>query len=149
MVITLALAIFGALLGQAASAEVAAVPAGALLALLAGWPAIWLLRWMLAALASREQGFDTRSGAVRDALGLLLPFALLATLAQLGLGWQAAQTFLATGLMSAAAAGAAAAIRLGAPALPATLVASAWGLLCSGAWIWACSAAAALQGRAP
>jgi hypothetical protein len=149
MVIALALALFGALLGQAASADVEAMPAGALLAVLAGWPATWLLRWILAGLASREQGFDTRIGAVRDALGLLLPFALLATLAQLGLGWQATQAFLAAGLMAAAAAGAGAAIRLGAPALPATLVASAWGLLCSGAWIWAWSAAAALQGSAP
>ena len=132
MVIALALAIFGALLGQAASADMQAIPAGALLAVLAGWPATWLLRLPLAALASSEHGFDQRRPAARDALGLLLPVALLAALAQWGMNWQAPLAFLVAALGSSAAAAAAATTRLGAPPLRSALLASLWALAAGG-----------------
>jgi hypothetical protein len=131
MVIALALAIFGALLGQAASADVAAMPASALLAVLAGWPATLLLRWLLAGCGGR-QGFAALSAAARDALSLLLPFALLAALAQWGLGWRAPLAFLVAALGTSAAAAAAATARLGAAPLRSALVASLWALVAGG-----------------
>lgn len=129
MVIALALAIFGALLGQAISADVEAIPAGALLAVLAGWPATLAPRWLL---AGGGQDFAERSAAARDALALLLPFALLAALAQEVLGWQAAQAFLVAALGSSAAAAAGAVARLGAAPVRSVLVAGLWALAMGG-----------------
>ncbi len=131
MMIALACAIFGALLGQAASPAVEVIPAGAMLGVLALWPATLLLRWLLAAMggaARSEHGWHALSIAARDALGLLLPFALLAALAQWVLGWQAALAFLVAALGSSAAAAAAATIRLGAPPLGSALAGGLWAL---------------------
>lgn len=131
MVIALALAIFGALLGQAASAEVAAVPAGALLVVILGWPATWLLRRVLAGFGG-GQDFPALDTAAHDALLLLLPFALLAALAQWGMNWQSPLAFLVAALGSSAAAAAAATSRLGAPPLRSALLASLWALAAGG-----------------
>ncbi len=131
MVIALALAIFGALLGQAASADVQAMPAGALLAVLAGWPAAQLLRWILAGWGGGRD-FRALNAAAGDALALLLPFALLAALAQWGLGWRAPLAFLVAALGTGAAAAAAATARLGAAPLRSALVASLWALAAGG-----------------
>lgn len=146
MVIALALAIFGALLGQAVSADVEAIPAGALLAVLAGWPATLALRWLLAGLGGGAD-FAGTTAAAGDALALLLPFALLAALAQWGLGWQAPLAFLVAALGSAAAAAATAAARLGSAPLRSALIGGLWTLATgAGCSIGVAALASALAG---
>lgn len=134
--IILAFALFGALMARSISTELEAIPVSALLAALGGWLAVGLLRWLLAAAAAGEGRAKAVLGqAVRSAMGLLLPFALLAAMAQLFLGWQATQAFFAAGMMSGAASAATACMRLGAPGLRVVVIASSWALIGAGAWV--------------
>ncbi|MGE4070343.1 MAG: hypothetical protein AB7E72_04145 [Lysobacterales bacterium] len=133
---TIAFALFGALMARSISSEFEAVPLSALLAAVGGWLAVRLLHLVLVA-AIPNIGSDrvAPTQAVSAAMSLLLPFALLAALAELGLGWQATQAFFASGLMCTGAAAAAACMRLGAPALRVVALSGLWALTGAGAWM--------------
>lgn len=128
---TLAFLIFGALLARSLTPEPEAMVVLGLLAAITGWLATSVLRSLLMAAAgsSRESsGHGKTDRAVRDAFAVLLPFAVLAGLAEFVLGWQATLAFLAAGVSGMAVAAAAVLIRLGAPVLRTTMLASLWAL---------------------
>jgi hypothetical protein len=139
----LAFAIFGALLASSISGDAAAIPVGALLAALAGWLAMWLLRWSLAMTAGPAREADAARGlfaAMGDAGIVMLPFAVLAALAQLGLGWQVTQAFVVAALGAGAAAIGAAAVDRGAGRLRTSIIGGLWALLVGAGWMLAWSA---------
>jgi hypothetical protein len=139
----LAFAIFGALLARSVSGNAAAIPVGALLAALAGWLAMGLLRWLLAMTTGRAGEADGARGlsaAMGDAGIAMLPFAVLASLAQLGLGWQVTQAFVVAALSAGAAATGAVAVSRGAGGLRTAIVGGLWALLVGAGWMLAWSA---------
>ncbi len=138
-----AFAIFGALLASSVSADAAAIPIGALLAAAAGWLAVLLLRGLLAVMAVPAREADGARGlvaAMGDAGIVMLPFAVLAALAQLGLGWQVTQAFVVAALGAGAAAIGAVAVSRGAGKLLTAIVGGLWALAVGAGWMLAWSA---------
>ncbi|MGE4072293.1 MAG: hypothetical protein AB7E72_14075 [Lysobacterales bacterium] len=98
------LATLGALTGLHLGAT-EAMFAGAGAALILGEFAIVLLRALLHAgngSVRAEHGTQVVRAAVDEGLLMLLPFAALALLAELGFGWESVQAFAAAGLLTAA-----------------------------------------------
>jgi hypothetical protein len=128
---TLAFLIFGALLARSLTPEPEAMVVMGVAFAIGGALATGLLRALLIAAAgpARESpGSERLDRANRKALAVLLPFAVLAGLADFVLGWQSTLAFLAAGVSGMAAAAAAAQARLGAPALRAAVLAALWAL---------------------
>jgi hypothetical protein len=97
------LAALGALTGRhLGSAE--AVFAGALAGLILGEASVWVLRALLQAgnvSVRTEHDVAVVRTAVDEGFLMLLPFAVLALVAELGLGWNSVQAFAAAGLLTA------------------------------------------------
>lgn len=137
--IALAFALFGALIARRVNPNPQSWMGGAVVCAFLGTLAALALRMMLAAAAGparREHGFRMVSRSAGQGMVLLVPFALLAALAELALGWSAVQAFAAAGLMGSAAAAAAATARLGAPPLRSAVLAGVWSLVVAGALQW-------------
>lgn len=98
------LATLGALTGRhLGTSEAVFAAAGA--ALILGEFAILLLRALLHAgngSVRAEHGTQVVRAAVDEGLLMLLPFAALAVLAELGFGWESVQAFATAGLLTAA-----------------------------------------------
>jgi hypothetical protein len=132
----LALGLFGGLSGVHAPGGVGGALLGAVLATLGGLALIGLLKALLGAI-NRGRVADTAgiAGAVDAAFVMLLPYALLAALAEGVFGWSAVQAFASAGLMSAAGLAGAGPIALGGRPLPNLLLAALLGALASAAWM--------------
>jgi len=152
MIAAVAFAIFGALLARHISPDPEAVPAGAVLAAMVGWLSTAVLRGLLVAVAGqarRQLGAASYGASIRSGLTLLVPFALLAAVAELGLGWHATDAFVAAGVTGSSAAAASAAIRVGGRPLPSVVAASLWSLTVSAGWMWLWTLGARVLGGAP
>ena len=128
---TLAFLIFGALLARSLSTEPEAMVVLGLAAAVTGWLATGVLRvilWAAAGPARVSAGSARLDRSIREALAILLPFAVLAAMAELALGWQATLAFLAAGVSGMAGAAAAAQARLGGAVLRAAVLATLWAL---------------------
>jgi hypothetical protein len=97
--------------------------------------ALWGLLSLVNGKVLRERGPGAIAEAVSKGLLMLLPFTILAALAELGLGWNAVQPFMTAGVMTAASFAGAEAIRLGGGRMTNVVVASATGLAFSTAWL--------------
>ncbi len=73
------------------------------LSLLTGWLALVVLGWLLAA-SSKGMGLREARRAVTRGFLLLIPFTLLALVADLGLGWDSAGAFACAGIMTSSTA---------------------------------------------
>lgn len=110
----------------------------AVLGFLVGFAGLLLLTWLLAVFngaVRKAHGYAKLVGAVYRGFLLLIPFAVLATVSDLGLGWQAAQTFLSAGLIGAGIAVGAEVTRLGGGKLAAGFFPVLWTLALSFLWI--------------
>lgn len=137
---TLAFLIFGVLLARNLSTEPEAMVMLGLAAAIGGWLAARLLRVLLVhPIGATDRARVDADRNVDAALAVLLPFALLAALAQFGLAWEAALAFLVSGLGGSAASAASCAIRHGAPPGSSVLVAALWSMLLGCAWTLAWS----------
>lgn len=83
----------------------------------------------------RAHGASAVSAAVNQGFLLLAPFTVLALLAELGLGWDAAAGFASAGIVSATGAAGAELLRLGGKRLPALLLPMLTGIAMSAAWL--------------
>jgi len=83
----------------------------------------------------RAHGALAALGAVASSMLMLLPFAVLALIAELALGWQAVQAFASAGIMVGAAGIGGEMARLGPPRALNTLVPLGAGGLFAGAWV--------------
>ena len=99
----IAFGVFGGLSGAHAPGGVIGSALGAVIATLGGLAVVGLLKGLLGVI-NRGRVTDPAivARAVDDAFLLLLPYALLAALAEGMFGWSAVQAFSAAGLMSAA-----------------------------------------------
>lgn len=115
----LALGLFGGLAGAQAPGGVVGALLGAVLATLGGLLLIGLLKGLLGAVNRGRLG-DAAAvpRSVDEAFVLLLPYALIAALAEGVLGWSAVQAFTSAGLMTAAGLAGAGAIAQGGRPLP-------------------------------
>jgi hypothetical protein len=95
---------------------------------------------------SRQPGARVARAASDGAL-VLLPFTVLAVLAELLLGWSALQAFASAGTMASAAAMGAAAIKQGGGRWANTLLPSLGGMALAAMWIAFCAIAALLGSR--
>ncbi len=137
---TLAFLIFGALLARSLTPEPEAMVVLGLGAAIGGGLATRLLRVLLVRpIGATDRARLEADRSVDAALALLLPFALLAALAQLGLAWDAALAFLVSGLCGTAASAASSAIRHGAPPGTSVVVAALWSMLLGCVWTLAWS----------
>ena len=99
----IAFGLFGGLSGAHAPGGGAGSLLGAVIATLGGLAAVGFLKGLLGAVnRGRVTDPTVVTRAVDDAFLLLLPYALLAALAEGVFGWSAVQAFSAAGLMSAA-----------------------------------------------
>ncbi len=117
-----------------------------LLGLLGGALALALLTLFLSLVngaVRREHGRAAVRLAVNGGFLLLVPFTVLALVAELGLGWEAAAGFAAAGIITAAGAAGAELTRLGGRRLPAVLLPMLAGIGLSAAWLVAAQLAAA------
>lgn len=141
----LALGLFGGLSGVQAPGGAVGALLGAVLATLGGLALIAVLKGLLGAI-NRGRVADAAgiARAVDAAFVLLLPYALLAALAEGVFGWSAVQAFANAGLMSAAGLAGAGPIALGGRPLPNLLLAAGLGALASAAWMTLAGLAGAL-----
>ena len=95
----------------------------------------------------RPRGLWGLLGAASEGLLLLLPFTILALLAELLLGWNAAQAFAAAGLMASAPGMGAAAMKRGGNRWANLILPSLAGLALSAAWMLLCALAVRLGGH--
>lgn len=132
----LAFGLLGGLSGVHAPGGAAGALLGAVLATLGGLALIGLLKGLLGAInRGRVADGSGVAGAVDDAFVLLLPYAVLAALAEGVLGWSAVQAFASAGLMGAAGLAGAGPVALGGRPLPNLLLAALLGALASAAWM--------------
>lgn len=132
----LALGLFGGLSGVQAPGGAVGALLGAVLATLGGLALIAVLKRLLGAInRGRVADLGGIARVVDDAFVLLLPYALLAALAEGVFGWSAVQAFVSAGLMSAAGLAGAGPIALGGRPLPNLLLAAGLGALASAAWL--------------
>jgi hypothetical protein len=106
-----------------------------LVAALAFVGALWGLLSLVNGRVRRERGPGALAKAISSGLLMLLPFTLLAALAELGLGWNAVQPFMTAGVMTAAGLAGAEAVRLGGGRLANAVVTSLTGLAFSSMWL--------------
>jgi hypothetical protein len=83
----------------------------------------------------QQHGTGALIKAVSSGLLMLLPFTMLAALAELGLGWNAVQPFMTAGVMTAAGLAGAEAVRLGGGRLINAVVPALAGLAFSSLWL--------------
>lgn len=141
-----AFGLFGGLSGAHAPGGVAGSLLGAVIASLGGLALMGVLKGLLGAVNRgrvADSAVVTRS--VDDAFLLLLPYALLAVLAEGMFGWSAVQAFSAAGLMSAAGLAGGGMLAHGGRPLPNLLVATVAGALSSSAWMTLASLAGGLR----
>lgn len=138
----LAFAAFGALVGTRVSSNLVAVAAAVTIGALFAFLATHLLVLVLGA-AHPQLAADKVHEAAAIGLLLLAPFAVLALVAELLLGWNASQVFSSAGLMTACGAVGAELGRRGGTGLRSVLVPTVIGFLLSTAWV----SLSALAGR--
>ncbi|MCU0756016.1 MAG: hypothetical protein MUE46_12970 [Xanthomonadales bacterium] len=109
----LALGVFGGLAGTHAPGGAGGALLGAVVATLGGLLLIGLLKGLLGAVNRGRVSDAAVPRSVDEAFVLLLPYALLAALAEGVLGWSAVQAFSSAGLMTAAGLAGAGAIAQG------------------------------------
>jgi hypothetical protein len=97
--------------------------------------ALWGLLSLVNGRVRRQHGPDAFTKAISSGLLMLLPFTVLATLAELVLGWNAVQPFMTAGVMTAAGLAGAEAVRLGGGRLTNAVVTSLTGLAFSSLWL--------------
>lgn len=141
----LALGLFGGLSGVQAPGGAVGALLGAVVATLGGLALIGTLKGLLGAV-NRGRVVDTAdiARAIDAAFLLLLPYALLAALAEGVFGWSAVQAFASAALMSAAGLAGAGLIALGGRPLPNLLLAALLGALAGAAWMTLASFAGAI-----
>jgi hypothetical protein len=115
-----------------------------LLAAAAFVAALWVLLALVNGKVRREQGAGALAKAVSSGLLMLLPFTVLAALAEVALGWNAVQPFMTAGVMAAAGFASAEASRLGGSRIGNMVVTSLAGLALSSAWLILASFASSL-----
>ncbi len=126
---------------------------GAVLVVLAGFVLGLLATLFLRAvlfvcnLGLRKQGGGKVRGATSEGTLVLLPFTVLAVLAEVFLGWNAVQAFASAGTMASAAAMGAAAMRQGGGRWANALGPSLGGMALSAGWMAFCALAALLGSR--
>ena len=132
------LAVLGGLTATHVSEAPHILTAGAFAGVLVGTVGVTLLRWMLAA-ANPASRAGTGTGAIRAAIDkgflMLLPFTVLAAVAELLLGWNAVQAFSCAALFTAAAAATSEMSTLGGGRLRNAVIATVVGTALSTAWI--------------
>jgi hypothetical protein len=140
------LATLGALTGRHVNDPMVGL-AGAAAAVILGELAVWVLRGMLSlgnASVRADHGAAALRAAVDDGFRMLLPYAALALIADLGLGWQSAQAFSAAGLLTAGSLAGAALTAKGGASVYNALLPMAVLLPLVAAWAWLAASAAAL-----
>jgi len=112
----LAFAAIGALAAPRFAEEPEAMVFGAIIGALAGVvllaPLRWLL-WLVNPEVRKEHGYSGVRKAVGAGFATFVPFAFLAVVAEIGLGWDALTAFAMAGLMTGAAAAGLEVARLG------------------------------------
>jgi hypothetical protein len=97
--------------------------------------ALWGLLSLVNGKARRQHGPGAFTKAVSSGLLMLLPFTMLAALAELVLGWNAVQPFMTAGVMTAAGLAGAEAVRLGGGRLINAVAPALAGLAFSSLWL--------------
>lgn len=100
-----------------------------------------LLLWAFNPGARKQHGMGGMSSAVDRGFILLLPFTVLAALADLALGWNAVQAFASAGIMSSGAAVGAELGKLGGGRLRSMLLPTGWCFVLTMVWVVAGSMA--------
>ena len=139
-------AILGALTGRQAGPEPLNLLGGALAGVVfqaIGLGALALLLWAWNPITRKAVGPGGVSAAVNRGALLFVPFAVLGTLADLGLGWNAVQAFTSAGIMSSGAAVGAEVGKLGGGRVRSMIIPAAWCLVLTMAWIFGSSLAVA------
>ncbi len=142
-----ALAVFGGLSGQHLASSAGVIVASALVAVVGGGMVIAVMQHLLSAGNARlraDHGEAAVDRAVANGFVMLLPYAVLALLAELLFHWEAVQACMASGLMTAAALAASELSALGGrpiyntvlPALFMTALSAAWMVLSTLAIAW-------------
>ena len=125
--------------------------AGALAGMLVGAVGVMLLRWTFFA-ANPALRAISGTGAIQAAIDrgflMLLPFTVLAAVAELLLGWNAVQAFSSAALLTAAAAATSEVVALGGGRWRNAIIATAVGTAMSVAWIFGSMFMGTLQGLA-
>lgn len=130
-----------AALGALTARHVSAQPEAAAIGAVSGWilSEVMLLVLGTAAMLFCGARATPRSvspgSGVRQGFVTMVPFALLALIAEIGLGWDAAQAFVAAGVTASAGAAATELARRGASQLRAVVVATVGGIAFAAAWI--------------
>lgn len=142
----IAFGVLGGLSGAHAPGGAIGSLLGAVIATLGGFAMVGFLKGLLG-VVNRGRVADPAvvARAVDDAFLLLLPYALLAALAEGMFGWSAVQAFSAAGLMSAAGLAGGGMLAHGGRPLPNLLVATVAGALASSAWMTLASLAGGLR----
>ncbi|MCX6551523.1 MAG: hypothetical protein NTY02_11040 [Acidobacteria bacterium] len=133
-----AFAVLGALAGRALGRELTGVLVGCVAALAVLTIGAWLLRILLAAVNREvrvQHGGAAIGGAVWRGFLMIVPFAVLAAVADLVLDWNAVQAFTATAIMTSCGAAGVELTRLGGKALVNGLLSTLVGMAIFGGWM--------------
>lgn len=133
-----AFAVLGALAGRALGQELTDVVAGCVAALAVLTIGAWLLRGLLATVnrdVRVRHGGAAIGAAVWRGFLMIVPFAVLAAVADLVLDWHAVQAFTAAAIMTSCAAAGVELTRLGGTALVNGLLSTLVGMAISGGWM--------------
>lgn len=144
LVAALCFLVLGGLTGRRVGPEVLTIAAwavgGAVLAA-AGLVAMGVVLTLFGRAVRREHGRDALSYAVARGFLMLIPFTVLATLAELVLGWSAVQAFTSAGIMAAGAGVGIEFAKLGGGRLTGMVAPTAVAFLISAAWMLLSAAA--------